>query len=177
MRKFAALLAALSLGSATTAQAAQQACLTPSEFTALSSYALPSAIAGIGARCGESLPASAFVKTDGERLAARYATRKAASWPGAKAAFIKISSVQSPEMSGVLQATPDNTLQPLADAFVQNAVVQRLPADRCVAVDRLLRLLSPLPPENTAELIALASGLAAKDGRARIGQISICSAT
>jgi hypothetical protein len=177
MRKFATFLAVLSLGSATTVQAAQQTCLTPAEFTALSSYALPSAIAGIGERCGDSLPAGAFIRTEGERLAARYATRKAASWPGAKSAFIKLTGAQSPEMIGVLKSTPDNALQPLADALVQNAVVQRLPADRCEVIDRLLRLLAPLPPENTAELIALASGLAAKDGRARIGQISICSAT
>jgi hypothetical protein len=176
MRKIAALLAALSFGAANTAQAAQQACLTPSEFTSLSSYALPSAIAGIGQRCAETLPVGAFLKTDGKRLAARYAERKSEAWPGAKVAFLKITSAQNPDMVGILQGTPDNALQPLADSFIESAVVQRLPADRCVAIDRLLRLLAPLPPENTAELIALAAGLASKDGRAKVGQFSICPA-
>jgi hypothetical protein len=43
-------------------------------------------------------------------------------------------------------------------------------------IDRLIRLVAPLPRENTAELIAVMAGLAAKTGRTRIGFISICQA-
>ena len=64
----------------------------------------------------------------------------------------------------------------LLDAFVAGAVSQQLPLQRCGAVDRVVELLSPLPPESTAELIALATGLGAQSGRARLGMIRICPA-
>ena len=45
-----------------------------------------------------------------------------------------------------------------------------------VLVDRIARLLSPLPPENAAELIGVAVGLGSKTGAAKVGKVSICEA-
>ena len=64
----------------------------------------------------------------------------------------------------------------MADAFISGLVGQQLPTERCSVIDQLVRLLAPLPPENTAELIAVAAGLGARTGRARIGNFSICQA-
>jgi len=49
--------------------------------------------------------------------------------------------------------------------------------DACPSIDRVFALLSPLPAENTAELIALAVGLGSKAGEARLGRFSICKAS
>ena len=60
MRFIAAL--ALSL-TPIAAQAAEPPCLTSSEFTALSSYALPSIITGTTEHCATTLPANAWLRS------------------------------------------------------------------------------------------------------------------
>ena len=159
------------------AQAAEPPCLTAAEFTALSAYALPSVISGTVQRCAPSLPADAFLRRSGNELAARYAEGKAAAWPGAKAAVIKMSAVEHPEAGDLMKSLPDETLQQLADTMIAGMIGQRLPVERCGIVDRLIRLLAPLPAMNTAELIGLAVGLTAKPGRASFGKLSICPAS
>jgi hypothetical protein len=173
-----ALLAPLALALAPiAAQATEPPCLTATEFTALSSYALPSIITGTTERCAAALPADAWLRRNGGQLAARYAAGKPAAWPAAKAAFFKFgSSSANPETANLLKSLPDSSLQPMVDALISGMIGQQLPADRCGAIDRLVRLLAPLPPENTAELIAVAAGLGAKTGRARLGKFSICPA-
>jgi hypothetical protein len=158
-------------------QAAEPPCLTSAEFTALSSYALPSIITGTTDRCAASLPANAWLKRNGSQLAARYAAGKSRAWPAAKTAFLKLAgNGASNDAAGLIKSMPDSSQQQMADAFISGLVGQRLPTERCSVVDNLVRLLAPLPPENTAELIAVAAGLGAQTGRARIGSFSICQA-
>lgn len=159
------------------AQAAEPPCLTSAEFTALSSYALPSVITGTTERCAASLPANAWLKRNGSQLAARYSAGKSAAWPAARTAFLKLAgSGVNNDAAGLIKNMPDSSQQQMADAFISGLVGQRLPTERCSVIDQLVRLLSPLPPENTAELIAVAAGLGARTGRARVGVISICQA-
>lgn len=173
-----ARLAALPLALAPiAAQAAEAPCLSASEFTALSSYALPSIITGTTERCATTLPADAWLRRNGTQLAARYAAAKPAAWPAAKAAFFKIGgSSANPEATKLIKSLPDSSLQPMLDALISGMVGQQLPAERCTVINRLVQLLSPLPPENAAELIAVAAGLGAKSGRAKLGSFSICPA-
>ena len=156
------------------AQAAEPTCLTSSEFTALSTYSLPSLIRGTAERCATVLPASAFLRSDGEKLAQRYSVRRDSAWPGAKAAFLKIGMAKSPEAALIFGKMSDDSLKPMVDELVAGMVGQQLPADRCKPVDRALMLLSPLPAENTAELIGLAAGIGARGGKARVGQFALC---
>ncbi|HEX7753382.1 MAG TPA: hypothetical protein VF440_13400 [Novosphingobium sp.] len=153
------------------AQAAEPPCLTAAEFTDLASYGLPSVITGATQRCAAALPAGAWLLRNGGQLSARYAASKAAAWPGAKAAFLKMSSAGGQEASGLIKGLPDTTLQAMLDGVIEGMVGQRLPTARCATVDRVVRLLAPLPPENTAELIALAAGLGSKASGAGAGDI------
>jgi hypothetical protein len=175
MRPITAALAAVLTLMPVAAQAAEQPCLTTGEFTALSGYALPSMIRGTALRCAGVLPGDAFLRKGSDQLASRYDARKATSWPGAKAAFLKIGSSTNPQATDMFKLMSDDALQPMVDSLIQGMVGQQLPTTRCSAVDRLVMLLSPLPAENTAELIALAAGFGAKDGKARVGQFSICT--
>lgn len=156
------------------ATAAEPPCLTAAEFTALSSYGLPSIIRGTAQRCAATLPAKAYLRRNGAQLAERYAGAKPAAWPGAKAAFLKLSSGTNSEAAEVIRNLPDSTLQPMVDGLIEGMIEQRIPSDRCDAIDRVVRLLSPLPPESTAELIALAAGLGSRTGQAKVGALSIC---
>jgi len=168
----AALLAALP----GIARAAEPPCLSASEFSSLAGYALPNVISGTSQRCSATLSADAFLRKSGGSLATRYAERKQASWPGAKAAFLKLSAAKDDDAGRLLRSLPDPSLQQMIDAVMEGMVSQQIPVERCATIDRLVRLLAPLPPENTAELIALAVGLGARSGKARLGSISVCPA-
>ncbi|MDE2405525.1 MAG: hypothetical protein KGM17_12735 [Sphingomonadales bacterium] len=158
------------------ARAAEAPCLTPMEFTALATYALPSVVTGTAQRCTPALPRQSFLATQGPALAQRYAASKPAAWPGAKAAFLKLAGGSTGEAASVLRSLPDPQLQQLADAAIAAKLGDTVPVDRCGSIDRLLKLLSPLPSETTAEVVMLAVGLGAAAGQARIGRISVCPA-
>jgi hypothetical protein len=95
---------------------------------------------------------------------ASYSAGKASAWPGAKAAFLKISTSSNADANSLIRGMPDTSLQQMLDAAMAGMVGQKLPVERCPIVDSLVRLLAPLPPQNTAELIALAVGLGSKAG-------------
>jgi len=158
------------------ARAAEPPCLTSGEFASLAGYALPSVINGTIQRCSASLPGDAFLKRGGRDLAARYGESKAASWQGAKAAFLKLSENSSDDAANLIRSLPDQTLQAMLDGVIVGMIGQKLPVERCGMVDRIVGLLAPLPSENTAELVALAAGLGARSGKAKVGSFSICPA-
>jgi hypothetical protein len=170
----AAALAFCSTLAPSLAQAAEPPCLAPTEFTAVSTYALPSLIRGAITRCTPTLPATAYLRTGGEPLARKYDAGKAVAWPRAKSAFLRVGTVVNPQMGGLFGAMPDATLRPLADGSMVSLVGQKLPLERCASLSRAIELVAPLPASNAAELIGLAAGLWARDGRARLGQFTLC---
>lgn len=175
MRRFTAAAAFLTLAP-TLAQAAEPPCLSPGEFTALAEYALPSIISGTSQRCASTLAPGAYLRRNGPQLAQRYAERKPAAWPGAKAAFLKLSASTNADANNLIRTLPDASLQQMLGSLMEGMVSQQVPLERCGTIDRLIGLLSPLPAQSTAEVIALAVGLGAKAGRTRLGAISVCQA-
>lgn len=155
------------------AQAAEPPCLTAREFTDLSTYALPSIIGATAQRCSAALGPEAFLRRSGASLSSRYASAKPGAWPGAKVAFLKLSGSDA---ANLLRGLPDDKLQPLADALVEGLITQQVPTQRCRTIDTFVRLVAPLPPQNTAELIALTVGLGSQAGGGRLGRIAICAA-
>lgn len=176
MRRTALVLAMFSLSAPVTAQTQQAPCLTAQEFTAVSTFALPGVIRGAAQRCQAVLPQQAFLRSQSETLAQRYARGRDKAWPEAKAAFIKIGGGMDPQAASLFRSMPDDTLKPFVEGAVSTMVSQQLPTDRCTAVDRLVMLLSPLPAESTAEVIGLAAGLGARSGQAKVGKLAICKA-
>lgn len=180
MRRFAALLAlAATLSGSPAVQAAATAapsCLTAREFTALSTYALPSVISGTARVCAPVLPAQGYLPQHGTELAQRYAAGKARAWPEAKVAFIKMSTASSPDTAQLFLSMPDDSLQQIADAAMAGVVSGKIKPDSCAMIDRVVGLLAPLPAENTAELIAVLVGLGSKADQPRLGKFAICKA-
>lgn len=158
------------------ANAAEPPCLTAAEFTGVASYALPSVISGTTLRCSATLPTSSYLRSNGTQLAARYAEAKPAAWPVAKTAFLKISTTSDQAANALFANLPDQSLQTMLDAVIEGAVSQQIPTERCSTIDQLIRALSALPPENTAEVIALAVGLGAQSDKAKLGAFKLCPA-
>ena len=171
-----ALVMAAALPVPAMAAAAEPPCLTAQEFTAVSTFALPGVIRGAAQRCAPVLPSDAFLRTQSEPLAKRYAAGRDRAWPQAKAAFLKLGGGMDPQAASLFKTMPDESLKPFVEGAVSAMVGQQLPTERCSAVDRLVMLLSPLPAESTAEVIGLAAGLGAQSSRARLGKLTICKA-
>lgn len=176
MRKPVQIIALALAAAPGVVQAAEPPCLTAREFTDLSSYALPSIITGTAERCSAALGPGAFLKRDGRALAARYAAAKPAAWPGAKNAFLKLSGGANSDAAELFRSLSDDKLRPLVDTLVEGLIAQQVPAERCRTIDTALRLVAPLPPQNTAELIALAVGLGSRSGGGKLGKLTICPA-
>ncbi len=151
-------------------------CVTPSEFSALAAYAMPSVIGAANKRCGPTLSETAYLPRNGTALAGRYAARKDAAWPMARKAFNKFTAADKKDTGAAMLASmPDSALREVIDVMVEGMVAQEIPLKQCATIDDYLRLLSPLPPENTAELIGLTLGLVSKGKEeGKVGKIVIC---
>lgn len=175
MKRAARLIAGMALALAPAmAHAADAACLSTGEFTALATYALPDVIAGTAQRCSASLPPHAFLRDNGASLAQRYASARTTAWPGARAAFLKIAAPSEGDAAQLMQTLPDANLQQMLDALVSGIVARNVPVDRCDALDLMIHAVSPLPPQSTAEVIGLAVGLGSRTGRGKLGPITLC---
>jgi hypothetical protein len=170
LAKTTAFVAALTPGFA---MAAEPVCLTKKEATALIAYALPQAINGTAKRCAPSLPADAFLRRQGPQLATRYAGQKNRYWPQAKPAFMKTLGAEGSGSANMVANLPDETVRQLADVFVEGFVSQRIAPKSCTKLDLAIDLLSPLPPENTAGLIALTLEVAST-ADPKLGKVALC---
>lgn len=173
MRAFSGSLALLLAMAPCAAMAAEPVCITKAEATSLVTYALPQAINGTAKRCAPSLPANAFLRTGAPALASRYAAQKDRYWPKARPAVMKALSAQNGGSSNMMAGLPDETLRQLADVFVEGFVAQRIAPKSCKQLDLAIDLLSPLPPENMAGLIALTLD-AAGGADPKLGKVSLC---
>ena len=173
MQRFA-LVAAVALTIAPgIASAAEPVCLTKKEATSLIAYALPQAINGTAKRCAATLPATSYLRRHGTELAARYGSQKDKYWPQARPALLKALSAKGGDTAELTRNLPDDSLRQLADVFVEGFVAQRIAIKSCDKLDIAIDLLSPLPPENTAGLIALTIEVASA-ADPKLGNVSLC---
>ena len=175
MRTLALAAASLLLTAPQIAAAADgPPCLTPKEATAIAAYSMPSAIIGTTQRCNATLGKQSWLALNGEALSKRYAERKSAVWPEAKSALIKMVSTSKDAIAETIKSLPDDTIRQLADSMISAAVADKVQVGRCQMIDRFLSLVAPLPPENTAELVALTLGIVAHADAPRIGKFMLC---
>lgn len=158
------------------ATAAEPVCLTKSEATSLIAYALPQAINGTAKRCAATLPADSYLRRHGAELASRYGAQKDKYWPQARPALMKALSAKGGNTTDLTRNLPDESLRQLADVFVEGFVEQRIATKSCGKLDVAIDLLSPLPPENTAGLIALTIEVASATDP-KLGNVSLCGDT
>jgi len=179
-----AALAALALSETAAAQnaAAQTAdCLSQREVTNLVSYALPVVMDSAIKTCRPQLAPDGYFATQGALLVHRYAANKSTAWPDAKAALLKLGGKDA-KMKDMVANLSDEALQPFADGLVAQLIAKGIKPGQCKSIEHATRLLSPLPPENTAELLTFVIVLAEKPkvrgavGAPRKADLPICPA-
>jgi hypothetical protein len=157
-----ALLAAISLVSATSAQA--KTCITRAEISGMMAYAMPGLLTGIRNKCVSNVAKDGYLATSIDGVIQTYATQQDANWPLAKAAFVKFAQKESAKESRAVQSLPDSVLKPLVEAMMPAMIGEEIKPTDCADIEEMLRLLAPLPPENTAGLFGTIMALAGGSG-------------
>ena len=172
-----AAAATIALPTQAVAQAAASACLAPAEVRALTTFSMPSVLNGLIANCTAQVGARSFMATQGRGLVAAYAGGKDAAWPAARKAFFRLADGGKPsdkEMAAAVAKLPDSALQPFVEGMISSMIGAKLKPGQCVVADKLMRLLAPLPPENTSELVSTVIELAEADRKSGAGGLNLC---
>ena len=143
--RIAAALAALAL--VASPAAAQTPCITMPEAQAMTLVALPDIIRETGRVCAAQLPATSLIRGQSNALVAKYQVEADRAWPAARAAIVKLSD---PAVDALLQS---DYARPLLTTLLVPQIVGRIATRDCGTIDRLVTLLEPLPPRNTAGIV------------------------
>ena len=179
IRHFASTLALCATAFAMPAQAAAAEaaqCLAPAEVRALATFAMPSVLTGLIDHCAPEVGATGFMSTQGRNLIASYAAHKDSAWPTARKAFFRLAGAKSDssQATDMMAKMPDAALQPFVEGMIGGMIGSKLKPGQCVIADKMMRLLAPLPPENTSELLGTILELAGADKKSGPGGLAIC---
>ena len=144
MKLSAILMAAAAIASPVSAQAQ---CITAPEAEAMTLVALPDIIRETGRVCAAHLPATSLVRNQSSALIGRYQGEADRAWPSARAAIVKLSD---PAVDALLDS---EFARPLLTSLLVPQIVGRIAPRDCGTIDRLITLLQPLPPRNTAGIV------------------------
>lgn len=171
-----AALTAAAIAMSAQAAAAEAQCLAPTEVRALATFAMPSVLTGLIDHCAPVVGTSGFMSTQGRNLVATYAAHKDAAWPVARKAFFRLAATKSgaDETTDMMAKMPDAALQPFVEGLIGGMIGSKLKPDQCTIADKMMRLLAPLPPENTSELLGTILELAEGDKKSGPGGLAIC---
>ena len=171
-----AALAAAAIAMPAQAAAAEAQCLSPPEVRALTTFAMPSVLTGLIDHCSSEVGAGGFMTTQGRTLVASYAEHKDAAWPTARKAFFRLAGSKSDtsEATDMMAKMPDTALQPFVEGMIGGMISSKMKPGQCAIADKLMRLLAPLPPENTSELLGTIFELAGGDKKSGPGGLAIC---
>jgi hypothetical protein len=137
-------------------------CVSRADAADLSLYLLPALLPAVVERCRATLPATAWLTTQGPAYGERLAVGRDARWPGARRAFVNMAGGRQPP-----KGVSDATLRSLAEDMLRTQLPAAMKVEDCRKIDDFARLLSPLPPDNLGEFVALLMdvGSAAKPNR------------
>lgn len=160
-RPLSRFAAGLALCSVAPVQAATPAnCLNPQELHGLITYFLPEVIGEVTKNCGAHLPAESYLRTGLPQLASRLTENKAAAWPVARSAFLKLAE---PKDVKELAGLSDKALRPLVDEVMAAKIAIPVNPRVCGDVNDISEALAPLSPDQTVHLLVTIFGAAARN--------------
>jgi hypothetical protein len=173
MRKLYSAAAALALASVPGLVQAQAsaACVSRAEANALFANTLPDVLEGVRNKCASSLPANAFLTTQGPALVARYRASASGDWALARSGFVKMMGSKGETEDKLVAALPDQALQGLLTTAFSVVVANDIKVKDCPDIDRFVAALSPLPAANVAEIV---TGLISMGGSGKSEPFQIC---
>lgn len=166
-RAFAPTLALVALASAHTAEARQQACVEAADLGDTVLYAMPIAYDAVSTTCAAQLTDDGFMARGGAAFIEKFRARQDSAWPGAfrlLTTFMAQSDAANAGadsgMSAMFAGLPEDSLRPFVDGIVGQMIAKEIKPETCGKIERGMELLSPLPAENVAGLMAFIAELA-----------------
>ena len=162
---FAASAAMLALSTAQTAQA-QQTCYSPDDLADAAVYMMPIAYDSAKSTCAKRLKADGFMARSGDKFIAPFRAKQAKAWPGAFRVMKKqlagrsFSGMSGKDIVAMVSTMPTSAVRPLADGMIGQMIAGEIKPAQCGQIERGMELLSPLPPENIAQLFPLVADFA-----------------
>ena len=153
--------------------AAQAPCLSAADAEAIALVAMPEIIRDAGRVCAR-LPASSLLRRTSGPFLAKYQGEADRAWPTARTAIAKLSD---PSVELLLLS---DYARPLITSLFAPQITGRIQASDCPTLDRLVTLLEPLPPRNTAGIVVATlqylKAEKAKGNRNDIPDLPVCAA-
>ncbi len=143
--KIAAALAGIAL--LASPAVAQPRCITGPEAESLTLVAMPDILRETGRVCAAQLPDGSLIRRQSSALIDRYQVESDRAWPAARAAIVKLSD---PAVDAMLDS---EFARPLLTTLLVPQIVGRIATRDCGTIDRMVTLLQPLPPRNTAGIV------------------------
>ena len=167
------LAAALTASSTASAQDLATPCVTADEAQGLLLAVAPDLFQAVATTCAARLPAGALLRQQRGAFIDKYRAAADGAWDQGKAALGKLVGGQA---AGLMDS---DYARPLLSGLVTALVVKQIKPDRCVAIDRLLTLMAPLPPRNTAGVVVTLVQLDNADrlARGRKPDLPLCPAS
>lgn len=141
--RLAALVASAALVVAAPVQAQ---CISAPDAEAMTLVAMPDILRETARVCAARLSAASPLRQGGA-LIEKYEAAAETAWPAARAAIVKLSD---PSMDMLLQS---DYARPMLTSLIAPLIVGRIATDDCATIDRMVTLLAPLPPRNTAGVV------------------------
>lgn len=155
-------LALMSTVAAQATTAPAPPCLEKPELRGMIAYFLPNVLREVSTNCTPHLPAESYLRTGLSRTIEELEGAKAASWPVAKAAFLKLGD---PKDSKKMAALRDSELRPIVDGVMTEKIKIPVTASTCGEVNDIAETLAPLSPSQTVDLIAAIFGAAGRNAK------------
>lgn len=128
---------------------AQTRCLSANEAESIALVAMPEIIRDAGAVCS-NLPGSSLLRRTDGKFIAKYEAEADRAWPAARRAIAKLSD---PAVELLLLS---EYARPLLTEMFAPQITGRINPEDCPALDRVVTLIEPLPPRNTAGIVVAA---------------------
>jgi hypothetical protein len=157
MIRFAAAAALLALPQVV---AAQTPCLTRQEVRTLIAFTAPSVIDAASRRCGPTLPADAFLRTDAPAMIERLRGESRAEAQGVTAVMEKLAGDKLP------QGLSEETMRGLIRDTLGAEISKDINPKDCSLINELTASLSPLPAANIATMVSVILELGGSDKKA-----------
>ncbi|MFM7027721.1 MAG: hypothetical protein ACKOXK_03465 [Chakrabartia sp.] len=133
-------------------------CLTPGEGQAILAFTLPDIVAGLSRKCGPALGSTSYMSQSGLNLAERYRPQSNAAWSQARPALRKLAG----ETAVFADMMSDEVFKGVASGVATTAVLKEVQPAQCRDIDRILRAVAPLPPENMSMLVGILLEIASR---------------
>lgn len=139
------------------AHAAARECVSGEEVQALALVLMPHALTAVAETCAPVLPQSALLNQPDAPLFARYQAQSETNMALAQSAFLKIAGKDK-----AIEKMGEAGLDMMTEMLVPQ-LTKAIALKDCGAINRMIELLEPLPPENMAGAIATILQIVARD--------------